>query len=155
MSDAAPAKVNEAETIPLGDVSFGQKSVSLFKIGKGFKLTDEVKNYVAIDVLGICLRDFGIQLGYAMDTLAMDVLMNGNKADGSESAPVFTSLFRIRKEQSVFSSISLNTLLNGTFFCWIVILISCKGEATPKRGKRKTKKKSKICVLTNKRLAPE
>ncbi len=30
--------------------------------------------------------DFGIQLGYAMDTLAMDVLMNGNKADGSESA---------------------------------------------------------------------
>lgn len=43
MSDAAPAKVNEAETIPLGDVSFGQKSVSLFKIGKGFKLTDEVK----------------------------------------------------------------------------------------------------------------
>lgn len=88
MSEAAPAKVNEAETIPLGDVSFGQKSVSLFKIGKGFKLTDEVKNYVSIDVLGIYLRDFGIQLGYAMDTLAMDVLMNGNKADGSESAPV-------------------------------------------------------------------
>ena len=60
MSDAAPAKVNEAETIPLGDVSFGQKSVSLFKIGKGFKLTDEVRNYV----------------------------INGNKPDGSESAPV-------------------------------------------------------------------
>ena len=35
MSDAAPAKVNEAETIPLGDVSFGQKSVSLFKIACG------------------------------------------------------------------------------------------------------------------------
>lgn len=34
MSDAAPAKVNEAETIPLGDVSFGQKSVSLFKSEK-------------------------------------------------------------------------------------------------------------------------
>lgn len=88
MSDAAPAKINEAETIPLGDVSFGQKQVSLFKIGKGFKLTDEVKNYVSIDVLGIYLRDFGVQLGYAMDTLAMDVLLNGNKADGSESAPV-------------------------------------------------------------------
>lgn len=88
MSDAAPAKVNEAETIPLGDVSFGQKSVTLFKIGKGFKLTDEVKNYVSLDVLGIYLRDFGIQLGYAMDTLAMDTLINGNKVDGSESAPV-------------------------------------------------------------------
>ena len=73
MSDAAPAKVNEAETIPLGDVSFGQKSVSLFKIGKGFKLTDEVRNYVSLDVLAIYLRDFGVQLGYAMDTLAMEI----------------------------------------------------------------------------------
>ena len=88
MSDAVPAKINEAETIPLGDVSFGQKSVTLFKIGKGFKLTDEVRNYVSLDVLAIYLRDFGVQLGYAMDTLAMDVLLNGNKEDGSESAPV-------------------------------------------------------------------
>ena len=88
MSDAAPAKVNEAETIHLGDVIFVQISVSMFKIVKVLNLTDEVKNYVSIDVLGIYLRDFGIQLGYAMDTLAMDVLMNGNKADGSESAPV-------------------------------------------------------------------
>lgn len=88
MSDAAPAKVNEAETIPLGDISFGQKSVRLFKIGKGFKITDEVKNYVNLDVLGIYLRDFGVQLGYAMDTLAMDTLINGNQIDGSESAPV-------------------------------------------------------------------
>lgn len=87
MSDAAPAKVNEAETIPLGNVSFGQKSVELFKIGKGFKLTDEVKNYVSLDVLGIYLRDFGVQLGYAMDSLAMNVVLNGNKVDGSESAP--------------------------------------------------------------------
>lgn len=88
MSDATPARVNEAETIPLGSVSFGQKSVTLFKMGKGFKITDEVKNYVSLDVMSIFLRDFGIQLGYALDTLAMDVLINGNQADGSESAPV-------------------------------------------------------------------
>lgn len=88
MSDATPAKVNEAETIPLGDISYGEKSVSIFKIGKGFKLTDEVRNYVSIDVLGIYLRDFGIQLGYALDSLAMDVLINGNMSNGAESAPV-------------------------------------------------------------------
>ena len=87
-SDAAPARVNEAETIPVGDVSFGQKSVTLFKVGRGFKLTDEVKNYVSLDVLSIFLRDFGVQLGYAMDNLAMNVLTNGNNANGSESAPV-------------------------------------------------------------------
>lgn len=88
MSDAVPAKVNEAETIPLGTISYGQKDIRLFKIGKGIKITDEVKNYVALDVMAIFLRDFGIQLGYAMDTLALDVLINGNKSDGSESAPV-------------------------------------------------------------------
>lgn len=88
MSDANPARVNEAETIPLGTVSFGQKSVNLFKIGKGFKVTDEVRSYVSMDVMAIFLRDFGVQLGYAMDALAMDVLVKGNKLDGSESAPV-------------------------------------------------------------------
>lgn len=87
-SDANPARVNEAETIPLGDVSFGQKSVTLFKIGRGFRLTDEVKNYVSLDVMSIFLRDFGVQLGYALDTLALDTVINGNKTDGSESAPV-------------------------------------------------------------------
>ena len=87
-SDANPSRVNEGETIPLGTVSFGQKTVNLYKIGKGFKITDEVKNFVSLDVLSIFLRDFGTQLGYSMDTLAMDVLVNGNKADGSESAPI-------------------------------------------------------------------
>lgn len=88
MSDATPARVNEAETIPLGTVSFGQKHVNLYKIGKGFKLTDEVRDYVSLDILGIYLRDFGVKMGYAMDSLAMDVLINGNMPDGSESAPI-------------------------------------------------------------------
>lgn len=87
-SDAVPAKVNEAETIPLGDVSFGQKSVTLFKVGRGFKLTDEVKNYCSLDVVSLFIKDFGVQLGYALDSLAMDVIQNGNAKDGSESAPV-------------------------------------------------------------------
>ena len=84
-SDAAPAKVNEAETIPLGQISYGQKTVKIFKIGKGIKISDEVKNYVALDVLGLYFRDFGIQLGFAMDNLAIDCLINGNQADGSEA----------------------------------------------------------------------
>lgn len=87
-SDAAPAKVNEAETIPLGTVSFGQKSVGLYKIGKGFKLTDEVRNYVSLDIVSVYLRDFGYQLGYAMDTMAIKTLINGNMPNGAESAAV-------------------------------------------------------------------
>jgi len=88
MSDAAPSKLGEAETIPLGTISYGQKTVNLFKIGKGVKITDEVRSYVSLDVMSIFLRDFGIQLGYAMDTLAMDTLINGNKPDGSEAVSV-------------------------------------------------------------------
>lgn len=87
MSEAEPAKLNEAETMPLGNISYGQKEVKLFKVGKGIKITDEVKNYVSLDVMAIFLRDFGIQLGYSLDTLALDTVINGNKSDGSESAP--------------------------------------------------------------------
>ncbi|HEU4608384.1 MAG TPA: hypothetical protein VFS31_09765, partial [Chitinophagaceae bacterium] len=47
MSDAAPKKVGQAETIPLGDVSFDQKKAKIYKIGRGIKIPDEVKNYVA------------------------------------------------------------------------------------------------------------
>lgn len=88
MSDAAPARVNEAETIPLGTISYGQKMVNLFKIGKGIKITDEVKNYVSLDVVSIFFRDHGIQLGYAMDALMFDVILNGNQLNGSEAISV-------------------------------------------------------------------
>ena len=88
LSDAAPRKVGEAETIPLGSISYGQKSVSTFKIGRGITITYEVKQYVSLDVISIFFQDFGVKLGQAMDTLAIDVLMNGDQADGSESAPV-------------------------------------------------------------------
>lgn len=88
MSDATPNKLNEAETFSLGTISYGEKAVNLFKVGKGIKLTDEVRSYVSLDVLSIFMRDFGIKLGYALDTLALDALINGNKLDGSESSPV-------------------------------------------------------------------
>jgi len=88
MSDATPRKVNEAETIPLGSISYGQKSVSTFKIGRGIKISYEVKAYVSLDVISIFFQDFGVRLGQALDTLAVDVLVNGDQGDGSDSAPV-------------------------------------------------------------------
>lgn len=88
VSDAAPHKVGEAETIPFGSISYGQKSVSTFKIGRGIKISYEVKMFVSLDVISIFFQDFGIKLGMALDTLAIDTILNGNKKDGSESAPV-------------------------------------------------------------------
>ena len=88
LSDAVPHKVGEGETIPLGSISYGEKSIDTFKIGRGIKITYEIKEFVSLDVISIFFRDFGIRLGQALDTLAIDVLINGDQADGSSSAPV-------------------------------------------------------------------
>lgn len=88
MSDATPRTVGEAETIPFGSISYGQKTVSTFKVGRGIKLSYEVKNFVSLDVISIFFQDFGIRLGHALDSLAIDVLQNGDQPNGSESAPV-------------------------------------------------------------------
>lgn len=88
MSDAAPKRVNEGETIPMGSVSYGEKSVEVFKVGRGIKIPYEVVQFVSINVISLFLQDFGVKLGQALDTLAIDVLLNGDQADGSASAPV-------------------------------------------------------------------
>lgn len=88
MSDAMPKKIGEAETIPVGNVSFNQKTVTLQKVGTGIKMTDEVMQYVSLNLLSIYLQDVGVKLGIGLDTLAVDVLINGDQAGGTEAAPV-------------------------------------------------------------------
>jgi len=88
MSDAAPRRVGEAETIPTGTISYGDKEVSVYKIGRGIKISYEVRNYVSLDVVSIFMQDFGVKLGMALDTLALDTLINGDQGDGSDSAAV-------------------------------------------------------------------
>jgi len=88
MSDALPRKVGEAETIPVGTLSYGEKQFSIYKYGRGIKIPDEVKRYVTLSVLSIYLQDFGVKMGYGVDNLALDVLINGEQTDGSEAAPI-------------------------------------------------------------------
>lgn len=87
MSDAVPEILGEAETIPLGDISYGHRTFSIQKMGKGLKLTDEIRRYSSLNILSIFLRDFGIKMGHGLDHMAIDCLLNGDQADGSESAP--------------------------------------------------------------------
>jgi hypothetical protein len=88
MSEATPRYVGEAETIPTGTISFGSKTLKVRKIGKGIKIPYEVSQYVAINVVGIFLQDFGVKLNQAIDSLMIDTLINGEQTNGSESAPV-------------------------------------------------------------------
>lgn len=86
MSDVPLAEMNEIESTPTGMLSFGQKTVKLTKIGTGIKVTDEVNQYVSLDVLSIFLQDVGVRLGLKMDAMASKVLINGDQADGSTAA---------------------------------------------------------------------
>ncbi len=88
MSDATPKLLGEAETISVGTISYGSKSLKLSKMGKGIKISYEVKQYVALNLVALFLQDMGIKLAQGMDTLAITTLINGEQADGSESAPV-------------------------------------------------------------------
>lgn len=88
MSDAAPKHVEQGETIPIGNISFDKKQLHLRKIGRGVKIPYEVRNYVSINIVSIFLQDFGVKLGQAIDTLMIQTLINGEQANGSESAPV-------------------------------------------------------------------
>lgn len=88
MSDATPEIVNEAETIPVGTVSFDEKDVKLRKIGTGLFVSDEVQKYVPLNIMSLYLQDAGVKLGLGMDTMAIDVLLNGDDNTGASSAPV-------------------------------------------------------------------
>lgn len=87
-SDATPKRIGEAETIPVGSVSFNEKSVRLHKVGVGLKITDEVRQYVSLNVLSIFLQDVGNKLNLAMDTLLIETLINGDQKDGSNAAAI-------------------------------------------------------------------
>lgn len=87
MSAAAMSTVNEAETIPVGSLSFGEKTVKIKKVGTGLKISDEVLKYVPLNVLSIFLQDAGVKLGLGLDTMAIDVLVNGDEG-GNNAASV-------------------------------------------------------------------
>lgn len=88
MSDATPRKVGPAETIMVGDLSFDQKTVKISKIGRGIKVPYEVQQYVALNVVGIFLQDFGVKLGMGIDYLALITAINGDQPSGTDSAAV-------------------------------------------------------------------
>jgi hypothetical protein len=86
--DAMPTIVNEGGNIPMGSLSFGKKKVNTFKIGTGFSVTDELLLASTLDLFFIFLQEVGSDMAIGADTLAVSTLVNGEQADGSESAPV-------------------------------------------------------------------
>lgn len=88
MSNAGPKKVGIAETITTGDVSFDQKSVKIYKYGRGIKVPYEVVQYVPLNLVALYLQDFGVKMGIGLDTLCIQTTLNGDQANGSDSIAV-------------------------------------------------------------------
>lgn len=88
MSNATPKKIGEAESTPMGQVSFEQKTVRVDKIGMGIKMTDEVIRFSTLSLLSIFLQDLGVKLGIALTTEAIDTLINGDQAGGTDACAV-------------------------------------------------------------------
>lgn len=86
--DGMPSKVAEGANIPMGSIKFSRKDVSVFKIGTGFSITDELLMASNLDLLFIFLQEVGNDMAIGADAQAFTVLVNGEQADGSESAPV-------------------------------------------------------------------
>lgn len=83
-----PQTIGAGESIPMGVIKFGQKTVRINKAGIGIEITDEAIQYTNISLLSIFLADVGVKLGSTLSKQAIDVLINGEQADGSAAAGV-------------------------------------------------------------------
>lgn len=85
---ATPRKLGEGESIPFGTVRFGQKEATVYKIGIGFKITDELVEQSSLNMLFNFLGEVGTDMSIGADVEAINILINGEQSDASESAPV-------------------------------------------------------------------
>jgi hypothetical protein len=83
-----PSTLGAAESIPMGNIKFDQKTVRINKSGIGIEITDEAIQYTNISLLSIFLADVGVKLGSQLSQQAINCLINGEQADGSAAAGV-------------------------------------------------------------------
>jgi hypothetical protein len=80
---------NEGATITEGEIiTWAEKQVSIRKKARGLKQTYESIMFTPIDLAAIFFEELGTQMGSDLDQELIDVAVNGDQEDGSESAPV-------------------------------------------------------------------
>lgn len=83
-----PKIVNEGADIPLGSMSFDQKTIKTAKHALGAKFTYEILSRAPLYSIERSVAKTGRALALQADMVAMNVLINGDMAGGVESAPV-------------------------------------------------------------------
>lgn len=80
---------NEGATITEGEIMvWAEKTVNIKKKARGLKQTYESLMFTPIDLARVFFEELGVKLGADLDRDAILVLLNGDQANGSESAPV-------------------------------------------------------------------
>lgn len=88
LSDANAKDTEEAATIEEGTVSYGTKTVKIKKRARGIKISYEALQFNSLSLTSIFFEDYGRQFALALSGDAVDVIVNGDVADGSEAAPI-------------------------------------------------------------------
>ena len=82
----APQPLGAGESMELGSLKYGQKTVHISKTGIGIEIVDEAIRYTNISLLSLFLQDVGIKLASSLTRELINVLINGDQSDGSEAA---------------------------------------------------------------------
>ncbi|WP_291726178.1 hypothetical protein [Bernardetia sp.] len=88
MGNGAVGETAEGADAKFTDVEVGQKRPKTTKLMGGIKMTYEVLRSTTLINLADALSYIGEQMAMKADAMAMKVLISGDMADGSESAPV-------------------------------------------------------------------
>lgn len=78
--------VGQGAPIPVSTIALGDQSVKMHKRGRGLEWTDEAKR-ANIDMVRLWLQRLGKSLGRQYENVAVERLLNGYFADGSDAAP--------------------------------------------------------------------
>ncbi|MED4116551.1 hypothetical protein P4661_27325 [Priestia megaterium] len=78
--------VGQGAPIPTGSIKVGENSIKMSKRGRGLEWTDESKR-ANISLVSLWLRQLGRQLGRQYEGVAVNRLLNGYFADGTDAAP--------------------------------------------------------------------
>lgn len=88
LSDATPEETEEGATAEEGEVTYGSKKVNIKKRKKALKITDEAVMFNSLSLLSVFFEDYGRLLGLLLSGDAVNVIVNGDVAGGSQAAAV-------------------------------------------------------------------
>ena len=87
-SRTAAQEVVEGETLPMGSASYGDRSIKAKKFGVALEVTYEVIYFATVDILKLFVARQGYLVGTQVDSEFCTVMLSGDQADNSMSAPV-------------------------------------------------------------------